>query len=77
MSRPCSDSTVTIPFDLTTRFFALAVFILIAMVYAIRLIGRHAQPRWPLLQNLIALWLKRKKVDEDVDKFSENGLGGF
>jgi hypothetical protein len=64
-----------IPFDLTPRSFAFAVFILIVIVYAIRLIGRHTQPRWPLQQNPLALWLKRKKVDEDVDKFSVNGFG--
>jgi len=65
-----------IPFDLTPRSFALAVFILIAIVYAIRFISRHVQPRWPLQQNPIALWLKTKKVDEDVDKISMNRLGG-
>jgi hypothetical protein len=65
-----------IPFDLTPRSFALAVFILIAIVYAIRFISRHVQPRWPLQQNPTGLWLKTKKVDEDVDKTSVNRLGG-
>jgi len=65
-----------IPFDLTPRSFALAVVILIAIVYTIRVISRHVQPRWPLQQNPIALWLKTKKVDEDVDKTSVNRLGG-
>lgn len=64
-----------IPFDLTPRSFALAVFTLMATVYAIRLIGRHIQLRWPLQQNPIASWLKRKKVDEDVNRFSVNGFG--
>jgi hypothetical protein len=63
-----------IPFDLTPRSFTFAVFILIAMVYAIRLIGRYAQPYLPLLPNPIALWLKSKKVDEDIHKFSESGF---
>jgi hypothetical protein len=64
-----------IPFDSTPKSFALAIFILIVMVYTIRLIGRHAQPRWPLLQNPISLWLKRKKLDEDIDKVSGNAFG--
>jgi hypothetical protein len=64
-----------IPFDLTPKSFALAVFILIAMVYAIRFIGRHAQTRWPLQQNPIVLCVKRKKLYEDADKFSVNRLG--
>lgn len=46
-----------------------------AIVYTIRLIGRHIQWCWPLLQNSITLWLKRKKVDEGIDEFSENGFG--
>jgi hypothetical protein len=64
-----------IPFDLPPRSFALAVFVLIATVYAIRLIGRHTQLPWPLLQNPISLVLKRKKVDESVNKFSVNRFG--
>jgi hypothetical protein len=65
-----------IPFDLTPRAFALSIFGLIAMVYTIRFIGRHIQPCWPLLQNSIALWLKRMKVDEGIDEYSENGFRG-
>jgi hypothetical protein len=57
-----------IPFDLTPRSFALSVFILILMVYAIRLIGRHAPLFWPSLQNPIAFWPKRKKAGEEIDK---------
>jgi hypothetical protein len=63
-----------IPFDLTPRSFALSVFILILMVYAIRLLGRHVQLSWPLLQSSIALWLKRKEVGEDIGKFPELSL---
>jgi hypothetical protein len=61
------------PFDLTPRSFALSVFLLILVVYAIRLIGRHVQLSWPSLQNPIALWPKRGKVD--VDEFSGDESG--
>lgn len=64
-----------IPFDLTPRAFALSAFALMAMVYTIRLIGRHIQRCRLLLQNSITLWLKRKKVDEGIDEFSESGFG--
>jgi hypothetical protein len=63
-----------IPFDLTPRSFALAVFILIVMVYAIRLVGRHVQPRWPLLQNPITWWLKKEKISERGEETLENEL---
>jgi hypothetical protein len=63
-----------IPFDLTPRSFALAVFILVAMVYAIRLVGRHAQPRWLLLQNPITWWLKREKINERGEEMLKNEL---
>jgi hypothetical protein len=63
-----------IPFDLTPRSFAISVFILILMVYAIRLISRHVQLSWPSLQNPITLWPKRKEVNEDISKFPEPSL---
>jgi hypothetical protein len=63
-----------IPFDLTPRSFALSVFILILIVYAIRLIGRHVQLSWPSLHNPIYLWPKRKEVGEDISKFPELSL---
>jgi hypothetical protein len=60
-----------IPFESTPRSFAVSTFILITMVYAIRFIGSHVQLCWPLLQNSFALRLKRKKVGENIDEFTE------
>lgn len=62
-----------IPFDLTPKSFALAIFILIAIVYAIRLLGKHAQPHWPLLRDRIAVRLKKTGRDRDVGVNLENG----
>jgi hypothetical protein len=61
-----------IPFDLTPRSFAISVFLLILMVYAIRLIVSHVQLSWPSLHIPIAWWPKRKKVAQNIDMFSES-----
>jgi hypothetical protein len=63
-----------IPFDLTPRSFTIAIFILIATVYAIRLVARYLPPRWPLLRNLITRWLKRKKISGKDEERQENEL---
>jgi hypothetical protein len=53
-----------IPFDLNPRAFALTVFLLIAMVYAIRFVNRYALSRLPLLRRRLTLWIKTEKLDE-------------
>ena len=60
-----------IPFDLNTRSFALAVFLLIVTVYAIRFAIRQALSRWPLLRRRITLWIKTEKFGESGDELSE------
>src|SRR5947209_3533177 len=65
-----------IPFHLNRRSFALAVFILIAMVYAIRLVIRHGLLYWPSLRRTIALWLRTTQLGRKVDQPSESEFQG-
>src|SRR4051812_48073340 len=52
-----------IPFDLTPRSFAIAVVLLIGIIYATRVVGRQMLS-WLLLQRTIRLWVKRDKLTE-------------
>jgi hypothetical protein len=60
-----------IPFDLNPRSFALAVFLLIAMVYAIRSAIRYALLHLPLLQRTITSRIKAGKLGESSDDPTE------
>ena len=57
-----------IPFDPNPRSFTLAVIALIVMVYAIRVVLRHASWCLPALQRRITLRTKTDKLGERVDE---------
>jgi hypothetical protein len=63
-----------IPFHLNPRSFALAVFILIAMVYAIRLVIRHGLSYWLSLRRIVTLWVKTTQLGGSVDKSLESEI---
>jgi hypothetical protein len=54
-----------IPFDLNPKSFALAVILLIAMVYAVRVFIRHALSRWLSLRRKITLLIKMEKLGDE------------
>ena len=60
-----------IPFEISFRSFGLAVLLLIAIVYAIRLIDRHLLPYWLSLQRRVVLWVKRAKVGDSRNQLSD------
>jgi hypothetical protein len=60
-----------IPFDATRSSFVLVIFLMIALVFTVRIISRYAILYWPLLEEIIALRLKKKKLRHDVDSPSE------
>jgi hypothetical protein len=57
-----------IPFDPNPRSFALAVFVLIVIVYAIRVVLRHAPWCLPMLQRRITFRTKADKLGESVNE---------
>ena len=57
-----------IPFNLNPGSFALAVFVLIVIVYAIRVVLRHASWCLLALQRRITLRSKTDKLGESVDE---------
>jgi hypothetical protein len=57
-----------IPFDPSPRSFMLVVFVLIVVVYVIRVVRRHALWCLPALQRRITLRIKKDRLGESVDE---------
>jgi hypothetical protein len=63
-----------IPFDTTRQSFALVIFLMIGIVFVIRLVIRFT----PAFQERIALWIKTRKLGEKMDESSaRERRGGF
>lgn len=66
-----------IPFDLNPSSFVLTVFLLMATIYAIRLVTRHAAHfRWPELARRVGLWITTVKLREKGDELPGNYFRG-
>ncbi|PVH69933.1 hypothetical protein DL98DRAFT_149862 [Cadophora sp. DSE1049] len=57
-----SMQTEAIPFNLTPRSFAITCLVLIIVVYASRLAGRHFRRLLQLLKRMACSWIKREKI---------------
>jgi hypothetical protein len=66
-----------LPFKMSPRSFGFSVPLLIAMVYAIRLIFKYALSKWPGLKRKVRSWIKRDGMNNssnELQQFGENGV---
>ena len=68
--------TEAIPFTLTPRSFVITCLVLIIVIYASRLAGRHFWRHLQLVKRTACLWIKREKIRDVGNKPSGIELQG-